>query len=203
MCKRFRSYADYEPKSNWYPVPGYQNAAAIGDRIFEKPRNPPKIIFTTAYKEYAVEAFELDAADYLLKPISLERFIKAVNKVCGAEGRIAGPRRELPDLDSTPSYISAERKMVKVPLDQILYVESLKDYIKIVRKDDKPLIVKQSITSMDNLLPASKFVRIHRSYIVAIDKVTAFTQQDVEIGGVEVPIGRVYVHQVKLLSNLK
>ena len=93
--------------------------------------------------------------------------------------------------------------MVKVPLDQILYVESLKDYIKIVRKDDKPLIVKQSITSMDNLLPASKFVRIHRSYIVAIDKVTAFTQQDVEIGGVEVPIGRVYVHQVKLLSNLK
>jgi len=90
--------------------------------------------------------------------------------------------------------------MVKVLLDRILYVESLKDYIKIVREGEKPLIVKQSITSMDDLLPASRFVRVHRSYIVSINRVTAYTQEEAEIGDVRIPIGRVYAQQVKLLS---
>jgi DNA-binding LytR/AlgR family response regulator len=174
----------------------------LGTEFLRSLRNPPRVIFTTAYREYAVEAFELEAADYLLKPISLERFIKAVNKVCTREDRIEQYENDAPNGNSNAFlYFRADRKMVKVLLDDILYVESLKDYIKIMRKDEKPLIVKQSITSMDDILPANRFARIHRSYIVAIDKVTAFTQQDVEIGGIEIPIGRVYAHQVKLLSG--
>lgn len=174
----------------------------LGTEFLRSLRNPPKVIFTTAYKEYAVEAFELEAADYLLKPISLERFIRAVNKVCSREDRIDNPDKDVPNGNSGAFlYFRADRKMVKVLLDQILYVESLKDYIKIIRADDKPLIVKQSITSMEDMLPANRFLRIHRSYIVAVAKVTAFTQQDVEIGGIEIPIGRIYAHQVRLLSN--
>ncbi|MDP9047384.1 MAG: LytTR family DNA-binding domain-containing protein [Bacteroidota bacterium] len=165
-------------------------------------RNPPKVIFTTAYKEYAVEAFDLEAADYLLKPVSLERFIKAINKVCSREDGIPEYIQEEAGSKTAPFlYFRADRKMVKVMLDTILYVESLKDYIKIIRENDKPLVVKQTITSMEDMLPANKFVRIHRSFIVAINKVTAFTQLDIEIGGIEIPIGRAYSNQVKLLSK--
>lgn len=175
-----------------------------GIEFFRSLRNPPKVIFTTAYKEYAVEAFDLEATDYLLKPVSLERFIKAINKVCGREDGIPEyHREETGGKQGAFLYFRADRKMVKVMLDTILYVESLKDYIKIIRESDKPLIVKQTITSMEDMLPANKFVRIHRSFIVAVDKVTAFTQQDVEIGGIEIPIGRAYSIQVKLLSDTK
>lgn len=167
-------------------------------------KDPPKVIFTTAYQEFAVEAFDLEAIDYLLKPVSFERFIRAVNKVCGRAG-IAGQTDNALTRGESPAflYFRSERKMVKVLMDDILYVESLKDYIRIVRRGEKPLVVKKSIASMDDMLPAGKFLRIHRSFIIAKDKVTAFTQQDVEIGGVEIPIGRVYAQQVKLLNKRK
>ncbi|HZE84797.1 MAG TPA: LytTR family DNA-binding domain-containing protein [Puia sp.] len=174
----------------------------MGTEFLRSLRNPPKVIFTTAYKDYAVEAFELEAADYLLKPISLERFIKAVNKVCNWEDRIEeGENKISGDGSGGFLYLRAERKMVKVVLDHILYVESLKDYIRIISETNKPLVVKRSISSLEEMLPANKFLRIHRSYIVAIQKITAFTQQDVEIGGIEIPIGRAYSQQVKRLSN--
>jgi len=167
-------------------------------------QNPPKIILTTAHKEFAVESYELNVLDYLLKPISLERFIKAVNKVCNWEDRIEeGENKVSGDSSGGFLYLRAERKMVKVVLDHILYVESLKDYIRIISETDKPLIVKRSISSLEEMLPANKFMRIHRSYIVAIQKITAFTQQDIEIGGIEIPIGRAYSQQVKRLSNRK
>ncbi len=172
-----------------------------GTAFLRSLRNPPKVIFTTAYQEYAVEAFELEATDYLLKPISLERFLKAINKACStAETPAETARDGMNDKTAAFIYLRADRKMVKVLLDSILYIESLKDYIKIVIERESPLIVKKSISSMEDMLPAGKFLRIHRSYIVAVNKVKAFTQQDVEIGGIEIPIGRLYSHNVKLLS---
>ncbi|MEO6549933.1 MAG: LytTR family DNA-binding domain-containing protein [Ferruginibacter sp.] len=162
-------------------------------------QHPPKVIFTTAYKEYATDAFDLDAVDYLLKPISLERFLKAVNK--------------LPDYDAVPVekvvvpdtggflYFRAQRKMIKVFLDDILYIESVKDYIKIYRKADKPLLIKQAITTLEAMLPASSFVRIHRSFIVSVNAITAFTSQDVEVGDVEIPVGRLYGGALKKLTR--
>ncbi len=159
--------------------------------------HPPKIIFTTAYKEYAVDAFDLDVVDYLLKPISLERFLKAVNKVTNANmvtEQIAVP--------SKPGflYFRSERKMVKVFLDDILYIESLKDYIKIYRLSEKPLLVKQSISTIEAMLPPDLFLRIHRSFIISINKITAFTPHDVEIGAIEIPIGRQYNSNINRLS---
>jgi DNA-binding LytR/AlgR family response regulator len=173
-----------------------------GTEFLRSLKNQPDVIFTTAYREYAVEAFDLEAADYLLKPISLERFIKAVNKICDRDDVIEDIDRGISNGNSAAFlYFRADRKMVKVLVDHIIYVESQKDYIKIIRRDDKPLIVKQSITSMEDMLPVNKFLRIHRSFIVATDKVTAFTQQDVEMGGIQIPIGRAYLHQVKQLLN--
>ncbi|HZH94767.1 MAG TPA: LytTR family DNA-binding domain-containing protein [Flavisolibacter sp.] len=162
-------------------------------------QHPPKVIFTTAYKEFAIDAFDLDAVDYLLKPVSLERFLKAVNKLTSPG---ASPVEKAVSSDQSGFlYFRSQRKMVKVFLDDILYIESVKDYIKIFRKEDKPLLVKGSITTLEAMLPVSFFVRIHRSFIVAVKHITAFTAQDVEIGDVEIPVGRLYGGALKKLGK--
>lgn len=158
--------------------------------------HPPKIIFTTAYKEYAVDAFDLDAVDYLLKPISLERFLKAVNKITNSN---TVTEQIMTSSKQGFLYFRSERKMVKVFLDDMVYIESLKDYIKIHRLSDKPLMVKQSISTIEAMLPPDLFLRIHRSFIISINKVTAFTPHDLEIGNIEIPIGRQYNSKLKKL----
>ena len=163
-------------------------------------QQPPKVIFTTAYKEHAADAFELDAVDYLLKPISFERFLRAVNKVIHNNKPIV-PAAKLPDNNQRFLYFRADRKMVKIFLEEIVYVESLKDYVKIHRQDGKPLVVKQSISTLEEILPQNLFVRIHRSFIVAINKITAFTNHDVEIGSTEIPIGRLYSYKMQQLNK--
>jgi len=161
----------------------------------------PSIIFTTAYKEYAVEAFELDAVDYLLKPFSFERFLKAVNKVLHLNQTETTTEEDSPTSSTAGFlYFRADRKMIKVFLDEILYIESLKDYVKIHRLNDKPLVVKQSIGTLEAMLPQNIFVRIHRSFIVSVNKITAFTNHDVEVGNVELPIGRLYSMNVQRLA---
>ena len=156
---------------------------------------PPKVIFTTAYKEFASEAFDLDAVDYLVKPVSLERFLKAVNKVTNAVRSIQPDVHE--PAVSGFLYFRSERKMVKVFLAEIRYIESIRDYIKIYREHDKPLLVKQSMATLEAMLPRDMFLRVHRSFVVSIHKITAFTKKDVELGTTEIPIGRLYAAQVK------
>jgi DNA-binding LytR/AlgR family response regulator len=166
----------------------------MGHEMLRTLRHPPKVIFTTAYKEYAVDAFELEAIDYLLKPVTLERLLKAVNKLSVST---AAPIKEENRIVESEGfvYFRADRKMIKVGYNEILYVESMKDYVKIVREHEKPLLVKQPISSIEETLPSNLFVRVHRSYIVSLQKITAFTNHDVEIGGIEIPIGRLYAHQ--------
>ncbi|MGG9960749.1 LytR/AlgR family response regulator transcription factor [Ferruginibacter sp. SUN106] len=165
-------------------------------------KNPPKVIFTTAFKEYASEAFDLDAVDYLVKPVSLERFIKAVNKVTQANNFIE--EKPIATAETTGFlYFRADRKMVKVFLDDIVYVESLKDYIKIYRKNEKPLMVKQSIGTLEAMLPEHLFLRVHRSFVVAINKITAFTNHDVEVGEMVIPIGRQYAARLQQFPGFK
>lgn len=173
----------------------------MGHEFLRTLRTPPRVIFTTAYREYALDAFDLDAVDYLLKPVTLERLVKAVNKI--SHTTVANAKEETSIVDSEGFvYFRAERKMVKVKYTDVIYVESMKDYIKIVRVNEKPLLVKQSISSLEEILPANLFLRIHRSYIVAVDKITAFTNHDVEMGGKEIPIGRLYTHQVSKIANV-
>jgi DNA-binding LytR/AlgR family response regulator len=166
-------------------------------------QHPPKIIFTTAYKEHAIDAFELDAVDYLLKPISLERFLRAVNKLTQTTFTHPEEISVITEAASGFIYFRSDRKMVKLFYDEILYIESIKDYIKIVREGNAPLLVKQSISSTEELLPPHLFLRIHRSFIVALQKITAFTNNDVEIQRMEIPIGRLYKPQLQKIAELK
>jgi len=172
----------------------------LGHEFVRTLRTAPKVIFTTAYREYALDAFELDAVDYLLKPITLERLVKAVNKVSNS---IVIDQKDETSIVNNEGflYFRVDRKMIKVNYGEIVYVESLKDYVKIVRVAGKPLLVKQSISSLEEVLPANLFVRIHRSYIIALHKISAFTNHDVEIGGMEIPIGRLYAHQLTRMAR--
>lgn len=149
---------------------------------------PPKVIFTTAYREYAIESYELEVADYLLKPITFERFFKAVSK-------LNIPVQTTPSVTSQASpetiFVQSNKKHIKVVLDDILYVESLKDYLKIHQKEGV-LVIKERISHFVTQLPPNRFLQVHRSYIVNTAAVTAFTQLDVEIGAVEIPIGGKY-----------
>lgn len=171
----------------------------LGTDFIRTLKNPPKIIFTTAYRKFAVEGFELNAVDYLLKPISFERFLKGVNKVMDTAinvptGHANGTVAENKSYDSH-LYFRADRKMVKVMLDEILYIESLKDYVKIVTSE-KTIITKQGISSLEDLLPRDAFVRIHRSYIVALKKIESYNHEMMVVGKKELPISRMYKHEV-------
>ena len=152
-------------------------------------RNPPAIILTTAHKEFAVESYELNVLDYLLKPISFERFLKAINKLKIDTSEIIKPG--IIDIKNDSFiYVKSEKKNVKILLKDILFIESLKDYIKI-HTIDKTIMTQVPISAIEQRLP-DNFLRIHRSFIVAKDKITAYTQHDLEIGKFQIPIGRNY-----------
>jgi len=167
--------------------------------------HPPKVIFTTAYRDYALDSYELNAADYLLKPIAFERFLKAVSKITPQEQPAPVPVIA-PAVTSEPNYkeafiyLKADKKMVKVILSDILYIESLKDYIR-VKTETREIISYQKISFLEEKLPAGKFLRIHRSFIVALDKIQAFSATAVDIGKSEIPIGRFYKNEVLQILN--
>lgn len=160
----------------------------MGTELLRTLPQPPKVIFTSAHKDFAIEAFELDAVDYLLKPISFERFLKAINKVSQTNYSLS----EIPAPNFSFVYFRAERKMVKVFLNDILYIESYRDYVLIHMKKEKILKVKLTLNHVERMLPGNQFLRIHRSFLVSINKITAYTKTDVEIGRTELPIGKSY-----------
>jgi DNA-binding LytR/AlgR family response regulator len=163
-------------------------------------QNPPAIILTTAHKEFAIESYELNVLDYLLKPISFERFLKAVNKLENNEAsKVIKPVVDDSESD-TFIYVKSEKKNVKILLKEILFIESLKDYIKI-QTVNKSIVTQVPISAIEQRLPES-FLRIHRSFIVALDKITAYTQHDFEIGKYQIPIGRNYKAVVAKIFNL-
>lgn len=155
----------------------------------------PKIIFTTAHKEYAHEGFELDVVDYLLKPIRLDRFLRAVNKAFPKQRGEVADKVAVAAHDmrfaSPFIYVKVDRKMVKIMLDDILYIESDKDYLKIFTTHSM-IITRQTISSVEAMLSENKFFRIHRSFIVSLDKVKSFSKEIVEVGDNELPIGKLY-----------
>ncbi len=171
--------------------------------------SPPKVIFTTAYRDYAVEGFELNVVDYLLKPIAFERFLKAVSRVSAPEPQAIQAAPTPMPVQTAPAgqdykeafiYLKADKKMVKVMLSDILYIESLKDYIR-VKTETKEIISYQKISFLEEKLPTDKFLRIHRSFIVALDKIQAFSAAAVDIGQTEIPIGRFYKNEVLQVLN--
>lgn len=172
-----------------------------GNDFLKALQNPPKVIFTTAYSDYALESYELNAVDYLMKPITFERFLKAVSKASDT-AITKSDTRAVPDEKKAGSfvYFRADRKMIKVMLSDILYVESMKDYVKILTTDNT-IISRQSITSVEAMLPEKEFIRTHRSFIVSIQKIRSFSQELIEIEKAEIPIGKIYRNSVmKMLS---
>lgn len=177
----------------------------LGTDFLRTLKNPPKVIFTTAFRKFAIEGFELDAVDYLLKPISFERFLKAVNKVMDASlnGTLNIENEQQNKLSTDNSiYFRSDRKMIKVALADILYIESLKDYIKVVATSGT-IITKQSISSIEETLSKEMFLRIHRSFIVALNKIESYSNELVWIGKAELPISRMYRHEVEKVLNHK
>lgn len=174
----------------------------LGTEFLKTLTHPPKIIFTTAFREYAIDGFELGAIDYLLKPYSFERFLRAVHKVLDLEPKPTGSQETgLPQMDKF-LYVRADRKMVKVMVDEILYVESLKDYIRIYMPGHQ-IITKQTITSLEEMLPDETFLRIHRSFIVPVRRIDSYSQHAVFINKVELPVGPLYKNElIKRLHQL-
>ncbi|WP_336516526.1 LytTR family DNA-binding domain-containing protein [Pollutibacter soli] len=150
--------------------------------------DPPAVIITTAYHQYAVEGFELNVTDYLLKPIEYERFLQAVNKVKRVE-----TQKNADSSESNRDYlfISVQKKKVKLLFSEIVYIESQREYIRVVTTK-KVWLTKMSTNEIEALLPSKIFKRIHRSYIISTDKIESYTADSVELGGISIPIGRGY-----------
>ena len=176
----------------------------LGTNFIRTLKNPPKVIFTTAFRKYAIEGFELDAVDYILKPISFERFLKAVNKVMqisfNTETTASAIKENHNEVASSFLYFRADRKMVKVFFRDILFIEGLKDYIKIVTTS-KTIITKYVLSTLEEMLPAGEFLRIHKSYIVAIGKIESYNADSIQIVKNELPVGRLYKFDVARILN--
>jgi Response regulator of the LytR/AlgR family len=156
--------------------------------------HPPSVIITTAYHQYAVEGFDLNVTDYLLKPFEFERFLVAVNKVrtSGTAVQQPGHRNEIKD----HLFVNVQKKKVKILFSEIVYIESQREYIRIVTTK-KEWITKMSTHEIEVLLPADLFKRIHRSFIVALKKIDSYTADSVEVNGISIPVGRDYRDTIK------
>ena len=153
--------------------------------------HPPLVIFTTAYPEYAVDGFELDAVDYLLKPFSFERFLKAANKAVQQVNKKEMAEQVIPSF----IFLKADKKVHKVNLDNILYIEAAGDYIKVVMEDGQH-IVNDTLKSLQDELPPIQFIRVHKSYIISRNKIKFFEGNYVKVGNADIPIGNSYKEEI-------
>lgn len=156
----------------------------------------PSVIFTTAYREYAVESYELEVVDYLLKPISFSRFFKAINKFLATKATVT-PQNKLVEKTIDREnfmFVNSNKKHIKILFENILYVESIKDYIRIHTTEQR-IVTKDKISEFEQKLP-THFLRVHRSFIVNTQRISAFTAHDIEIDKVEIPIGGSYKQKV-------
>lgn len=161
-----------------------------GNNLLKTLQNPPLVVFTTAYTEYAIEAYDLNVVDYLLKPFPFERFLQAVQKAKQLlNARQAGSTNQNP---VAPDFLSlkVDGKLVKVFVEDILYIEGLKEYVRFVCSGNRRYVTLESLRNLEELLPSQQFSRVHKSYIVAKTKVSALDGNMLEIGTVKIPISR-------------
>jgi DNA-binding LytR/AlgR family response regulator len=165
-------------------------------------RNPPKVIITTAYREYALDGYDLDIVDYLLKPITFDRFFKSIERYLRNTNQQAQPSAQI-TTGTESILLKSGYRNVKINMDDILYMESLKDYVKVYTLNG-PVTTKYKIGDMEGELSTKNFLRIHRSFIINLKHITAFTASDVEIGKTELPIGESYKeHVTRALKTLR
>lgn len=170
----------------------------IGTEFLKNLSHPPKVIFVTAYREYAIDGFELDAVDYLVKPVSFERFFKAItklNRLMGCDSSVTTMNEGVPN-PAAFIYLKVDRDMKKIFVNEIEYIESWKDYVKIYLTEGRNLLVKRPISVIESLLSDHKFMRVHRSYIVSLDKISGYSGLSIQVSEQEIPIGRLYKQAV-------
>jgi len=173
-----------------------------GLQFIQSLQQPPMVILITAYEKYALESYNLNVVDYLLKPVPLERFLKACNKA----KKLFDLGKEKPLVEKEQSadhiFINVEYTLVKILFADILFIEGLKDYIKIhLAPSSKPILTKMSLKGMEEKLPAGKFVRVHKSYIVAADKITIIKRDLVYLGNNEIPVSDFYKENLSKITN--
>lgn len=154
-----------------------------------------KVVITTAFREFAAESYDLDVLDYLVKPIPLPRFIKCINKIT-TEYHLKNNIKVETSKGDSHIFIKVDKKMMKINMEEILFVEGMKEYIKVVTPD-KTYITHKSLTSLSEELPAERFIRIHKSYVIALDKVKSIEGNRIQIASYTIPIGRNYSKEVK------
>jgi DNA-binding LytR/AlgR family response regulator len=162
-----------------------------GIEMLKSLSQPPTVIFTTAYRDYAVEAFELDVIDYLVKPISLDRLLKSINRF--HDRVLQQAERQDPETksQSTSIIIYSDKKNHRILTSSILYIEGLKDYARI-HTDHGRLVTRQTMKSMEDILPTDDFIRVHRSFIVPVQRLDSWTSYSVTVKDKEIPVGRTY-----------
>ncbi|MDC1106706.1 LytTR family DNA-binding domain-containing protein [Prolixibacteraceae bacterium] len=171
-----------------------QMPGLTGIQLLRNLSNPPTVIFSTAYTEYAVESYDLEALDYLIKPIPFDRFIKAINRYF----RNSSASIHLPKTTSSVEtenpfiFIKSDKRMVKVTLNEILYIESLRNNVSIFLDNRKEITTPNTISNIEAKLPEMSFIRVHRSFIVSIPKIDSYTAANIKINGEILPIGRNY-----------
>jgi DNA-binding LytR/AlgR family response regulator len=163
-----------------------------GIELLKSLQHAPHVIICSANKDYAVEGFDLDVDDFILKPVTFERFLKAVGKIRSSE-----PEEEITD---DYFYVNENKRMVRIDIENIIYIESLRDYVRIITTEKK-VMTHQHLSFFEKKLPSEKFMRIHRSIIVAIDKIQSFTATLIDVGEKDLPIGRNYKDDVQNTLN--
>jgi len=176
-----------------------QMPSLTGLQMLKNMADRPEVIMTTAYSEYAIEGFELEVLDYLIKPIPFDRFIKAINRFL----KLRQSSFSLPEVKQSNSYndafifVKSDKMMVKILLSEITYVESLRNYVAIYQTNGKMVKTMNTISNIEQKLPETNFLRVHRSFIIAIDKIDSFTSGSFKINKEIIPIGRQYKEIVK------
>ncbi|MEQ9278595.1 MAG: LytTR family DNA-binding domain-containing protein [Balneola sp.] len=164
-------------------------------------KNPPKVIFTTAYREYALEGFELDVVDYLLKPISFNRFLKAVDKVFELHSAAEHSTNNAEENNSKHFvFVPVDKKNVKICLNEIIYVESKRDYV-LIKTLNKEVVTHQTLTYMEERLPNPSFLRVHRSFIINTEMIESWSNNEIELPDIQIPIGRTYKREALKVLN--
>ncbi len=167
--------------------------------------SPPKVIVTTAYKEFALEGYELNVSDYLLKPFSFERFVKAVNKAVSLETPSAAPVAHVPASTVTPApagkqrlFLKGDKKHHQVAFADILFVEAFGNYAKVYLENEM-IVTHEKLSTFEQLLPSDEFIRVHKSFVISIDRINLIEGNRIKISDHEIPIGQVYKMNVNRL----
>jgi len=179
-----------------------QMPGLTGLQFIQSLTNRPMIILITAYEKFALEGFNLDVVDYLVKPVPLDRFIKACNKAWELfnlrSKKVENPSSSEPDF----LFVNVEYSLVKVEFTDIQWIEGLKDYIRIyLKSSSKPIITRMSMKAIEEELPSSKFIRVHKSFIVSVSAITSVRKNSIFIGAEEIPVGENYKDSVNILIN--